>query len=101
MVAKRAREALQHAQHAAKVSHTQWVCGRKLQLIRAERVDTPTREPRLRVFRGELREELRDRRSRLRDNRGDPLNLIRVMPAKGRKLLAKIRPSRIPSKPRE
>src|SRR6516164_6765413 len=97
MVAKRAREALQHAQHAAKVSHTQWVCGRKLQLIRAERVDTPTREPRLR----ELREELRDRRSRLRDNRGDPLNLIRVMPAKGRKLLAKIRPSRIPSKPRE
>ena len=41
------------------------------------RVDTRCHRPTLTVFRGELREELRDRDS------GNPLNLIRVMPAKG------------------
>jgi hypothetical protein len=41
------------------------------------RVDTRYHRPTLILFRGELREELRDRRC------GNPLNLIRVMPAKG------------------
>ena len=41
------------------------------------RVDTRCHRPTLTAFRGELREELRDRDS------GNPLNLIRVMPAKG------------------
>ena len=45
------------------------------------RVDTRRGRPRLGAFRGERRQALRDRVS------GDPLNLIRVMPAKGRKLL--------------
>jgi hypothetical protein len=54
-------------------------------------IDTPCFRLRLLGFRGELREELRDRHLFV-ENRGDPLNLIRVMPAKGRKLLAKSRP---------
>jgi hypothetical protein len=55
-------------------------------------IDTPSVRLKLTSFRGELREELRDRHLFL-ENRGDPLNLIRVMPAKGRKLLAKSRPN--------
>ena len=48
---------------------------------RRHRVDTRRGRPRLGAFRGERWQALRDRVS------GDPLNLIRVMPAKGRKLL--------------
>jgi hypothetical protein len=61
-------------------------------LLRVGLIDTPCFRLRLSEFRGELREELRDRHLFV-ENRGDPLNLIRVMPAKGRKLLAKSRPS--------
>src|SRR5579883_3279999 len=53
-------------------------------------VDTPSHRPTLAAFRGELRKELRDRQSLPPSRvwrRGDPLNLIRVMPAKGRTLI--------------
>jgi hypothetical protein len=46
-------------------------------------IDSPLGQPRLAVFRGELRQGAERPRS-LRRRRGDPSNLIRVMPAKGR-----------------
>ena len=46
-------------------------------LPRDYHVDTLARRPRLALFRGVFRKELRCR------EHGDPLNLIRVMPAKG------------------
>src|SRR5882724_11981995 len=53
----------------------------------ARRVDTPRQRPTLALFRGELRRGAERPHAQmlfaaLRD-RGDPLNLIRVMPAKG------------------